>query len=559
VTAQREQLEADVLIVGAGPAGLSCALHLANLIKAHNASGAQPELSAENIYVLEKGREVGAHQLSGAILNPKALAELVPNFAKTAPLDTLVTDSAALLFTKGSAFRAPITPPPFVNTGNYVVSLNKITKWLGGLVEAAGVNLFTQFGGRELIYEGAGIAGVITEDKGIDKHGKPKDNFTPGYELRAKVTVLAEGTRGSLTKELVEKKKLDNLNPQSYGIGIKELWDIQPGKVAPGYVAHTLGWPVPTDMYGGGWIYGLSNNRLSIGLVIALEYADPQFDPHAAFQKWKTHPHVAKILAGGKMVRYGAKSLPYGGWYAMPKNYLDGGLIIGDAGSFLDSQRLKGIHLAMKSGMLAAETIFDAMKAGDTTARTLSAFPQKIAQSYIKKELWQVRNFHQSFQHGMLGGFFHSALQQITGGRGLIDPLRSHSGYTHYEKLSPEKARAEAAGEKPERFKGDGTLTFDRLTDVYHSGTRHDEDQPTHLLVRDLNVCATKCVVEYGNPCQYFCPAAVYEMAKDGDAVKLKISAANCVHCKTCDIADPYQIIDWVVPEGGGGPNYEGL
>jgi electron-transferring-flavoprotein dehydrogenase len=559
MTMQREQLEADVLIVGAGPAGLSCALHLANLIEKHNAAGAKPALSTENIYVLEKGREVGAHQLSGAIMNPKALAELVPDFAKSAPLDTPVTDSAALLFTKGSSFRAPITPPPFVNTGNFVVSLNKITKWLGGLVEAAGVNLFTQFGGRDLIYEGEGIAGVITEDKGIDKHGKPKDNFTPGYELRAKVTVLAEGTRGSLTKQLVEKKKLDNLNPQSYGIGVKELWDIQPGKVAPGYVAHTLGWPVPMDMYGGGWIYGLSNNRLSIGLVIALEYADSEFDPHATFQKWKTHPHLKKILEGGKMVRYGAKSLPYGGWYAMPKNYLDGGLIIGDSGSFLDSQRLKGIHLAMKSGMLAAETIFEALKAGDTSAKTLSAFPKKIEQSYIKKELWQVRNFHQSFQHGMLGGFFHTAFQQITGGRGLIDPMRSHAGYTHYKKLSAEQARAEAAGNKPERFKGDGALTFDRLTDVYHSGTRHDDDQPAHLLVRDLNVCATKCVVEYGNPCQYFCPAAVYEMAKDGEGQKLRINFANCVHCKTCDIADPYQIIDWVVPEGGGGPNYEGM
>jgi electron-transferring-flavoprotein dehydrogenase len=559
MTVQREQLEADVLIVGAGPAGLSCALHLANLIKAHNASGAKPELSAENIYVLEKGREVGAHQLSGAIMNPKALAELVPDFAKSAPLDTPVTDSAALIFTKGSSFRAPITPPPFVNTGNYVVSLNKITKWLGGLVEAAGVNLFTQFGGRELIFEGDGIAGAITEDKGIDKHGKPKDNFTPGYELRAKVTVLAEGTRGSLTKTLVEKKKLDNLNPQSYGIGIKELWDVQPGKVPAGYVAHTLGWPVPTNMYGGGWIYGLSNDRLSIGMVIALEYADSEFDPHAAFQKWKTHPHVAEILEGGKMVRYGAKSLPYGGWYAMPKNYLDGGLIIGDSGSFLDSQRLKGIHLAMKSGMLAAETIFDALKAGDTSAKTLSAFPKKVEASYIKKELWQVRNFHQSFQHGMLSGFIHTGLQQITGGRGLIDPMRSHAGYTHYKKLTPEKVKEEAAGHKPDRFKGDGVLTFDRLTDVYHSGTRHDDDQPSHLLVRDLNVCATKCVVEYGNPCQYFCPAAVYEMAKDGEGQKLKINFANCVHCKTCDIADPYQIIDWVVPEGGGGPNYEGM
>src|ERR1700758_2719651 len=366
MTIQREQLEADVLIVGAGPAGLSCALHLANLIKQHNASAAKPELSTENIYVLEKGREIGAHQLSGAIMNPKALAELVPDFEKTAPLDTPVTDDAALFFTEGSSFRFPITPPPFQNKGNYVVSLNKITKWLGGVVGKAGRNVVTQFGGAQLI-----------ED------GKPKDNYTPGYELRAKVTVLAEGPRGSLTKQLVEKRKLDNINPQIYSIGVKELWDVQPGRIQPGYVAHTLGWPVPTNMYGGGWIYGLSNNRLSIGLVIALEYADPQFDPHAALQKWKTHPFVREILEGGKLVRYGAKTIPAGGWYSMPRPYVDGGLIIGDSASFLDSQRLKGIHMAIKSGMLGAETIFEALKAGDTSAAKLRAFQKKVEESYI--------------------------------------------------------------------------------------------------------------------------------------------------------------------------------
>jgi electron-transferring-flavoprotein dehydrogenase len=552
---QREQLEADVLIVGAGPAGLSCALHLANLIKKHNESGAKPELSAENIYVLEKGREIGAHQLSGAIMNPKALAELVPDFAKSAPLDTPVTESAALLFAEASSLRFPITPPPFQNKGNYVVSLSKIVKWLGGLVEAAGVNVFKEFGGAELVYEGGAVAGVITEDKGLDKNGKRKDNYTPGYELRAKVTVLAEGTRGSLTKELVKEKKLDNINPQSYGIGIKELWDVEPGRVQPGYVAHTLGWPVSMDMYGGGWIYGLSHTRVSIGLVLALEYADPQFDPHAAFQKWKTHPHVKKILEGGKLVRYGAKSLPYGGWYAMPRNIVDGVLMIGDSGSFLDSQRLKGIHLAMKSGMLAAETIFEALKTGDTSSKTLGGFQERVERSYIREELWKVRNFHQSFQHGMLRGFIQTAFQQISGGRGLVDPMRAEAGYKHYKKLNGAKRPAN----NDERFKGDGKLTFDRLTDVYHSGTRHNEDQPCHLHVLDTNICITKCVEEYGNPCQYFCPAAVYEMAREKDALKLKINFANCVHCKTCDIADPYQIIDWVVPEGGGGPNYEGM
>jgi electron-transferring-flavoprotein dehydrogenase len=548
---QREQLEADVLIVGAGPAGLSCALHLSNLIKRHNAAGGKPELSAENIYVLEKGREVGAHQLSGAIMNPAALAELVPDFEKSAPLDAPVMDDAALFFTKGNSFRFPITPPPFRNKGNYVVSLNKLVKWLGGLVEGAGVNLFTQFGGAQLIYEGDGIAGVITEDKGVDKNGKPKDNYTPGYELRAKVTVLAEGTRGSLTKQLVEKKKLDNINPQIYSLGIKELWDVKPDRIQPGFVAHTLGWPVATNMYGGGWIYGLSNHRVSIGLVIGLEYKNPQFDPHETFQIWKTHPFVENILEGGKLVRYGAKSLPAGGWYSMPHPYVDGGLIIGDSGSFLDSQRLKGIHMAMKSGMLAAETIFEALKSGDTSSKTLSAFPAKVEQSYIKKELWAVRNFHQSFKYGLYGGLFHTGLQFLSGGRGLIDPMHVRAGYEDYKKIDGRP--------DPERFKGDGKLTFDRLTDVYHSGTRHEEDQPCHLIVRDLNVCATKCVVEYGNPCQYFCPAAVYEMAKEKDGLRLKINAANCVHCKTCDIADPYQIIDWVVPEGGGGPNYEGM
>ena len=548
---QREQLEADVLIVGAGPAGLGCALHLANLIKQHNASGAKPELSTENIYVLEKGREIGAHQLSGAIMNPKALAELVPDFQKTAPLDTPVTDSAALVFTEKSSYRIPITPPPFNNAGNFVISLNKLVKWMGGLVESTGVNIFKEFGGAELIYEGDGIAGVITEDKGLDKNGKPKDNFTPGYELRAKVTVLAEGTRGSLTKQLVAKKNLGNINPQSYGIGIKELWDIQPGKLQPGYVAHTLGWPISTKMYGGGWIYGLSNNRVSIGLVIALEYENSRFDPHEAFQMWKTHPFVRNTLEGGKLVRYGAKSLPYGGWYAMPRNYLDGGLIVGDSGSFLDSQRLKGVHLAMKSGMLAAETIFEALKKGDYSANTLKLYKEKIDHSYIKEELWKVRNFHQSFRNGLLDGFVYSGLQQITGGAGIIDPMHAHAGHEAYKPIFGRPA--------PERFKGDGKLTFDRLTDVYHSGTRQDEDQPCHLKVQDLNICATRCVEEFGNPCQYFCPAAVYEMVKEGNGLKLKINAANCVHCKTCDIADPYQIIDWVVPEGGGGPNYEGM
>ena len=554
MTIQREQLEADVLIVGAGPAGLACALHLARLIKQRNAAGGKPELSTESIYVLEKGREIGAHQLSGAVMDPRGLRELIPDFEKSAPpgtLDTPVTDDAAYFFTQRSAWKFPITPPPLRNHGNYVVSLNKLVKWLGGLVEQEGINLFAQFAGAQLIYEGEGIAGVITEDKGLDKDGKPKDNFTPGYELRAKVTVLAEGPRGSLTKDLVSRRKLDNLNPQVYGMGIKELWEVPAGRMQPGFTAHTLGWPLDTSMYGGGWVYGLRENRVSLGMVVSLEYHNPLFDPHEVFQKYKTHPYVKRILEDGKLVRYGAKTVPYGGWYSMPRTYVDGGLIIGDSASFLNSQRLKGIHMAIKSGMLAAETIFEALCSGDASAKTLSAFPKKVEASWIKKELWEVRNFHQGYEHGLYAGLFHTAVQFVSGGRGLIDPMRTKPGYEAYQKIDGRAA--------PERFKDDGTITFDRLTDVYHSGTRHEEDQPCHLVVADTSICADRCVREYGNPCQYFCPAAVYEMVKEKGELRLKINASNCVHCKTCDIADPYQIINWVPPEGGGGPNYEGM
>jgi len=556
VSPERERLDADVLIVGAGPAGLACALHLARLIRRHNESGAKPELSSEGIYVLEKAREIGAHQLSGAVLDPRALAELVPDFATTAPLDTPVTDDAAYFLTVSRAWKLPITPPPLRNHGNYVISVNKLVKWLGGLVEQAGVNVFTQFAGAELICEGDAVAGVITEDKGRDKDGKPKDNFTPGYELRAKVTVLAEGPRGSLTKKLVAEKNLDGLNPQVYSIGVKELWDVPPGRINPGWVAHTLGWPLDSSMYGGGWVYGLRENRVSLGLVTGLEYHNPRFDPHEAFQLFKTHPFVRRILEGGKLVRYGAKTVPVGGWYSIPRMYLDGCLIIGDSASLLNAQRLKGIHMAIKSGMLAAETILDALRAADTSAAKLSAFRRKLDESWIASELRAVRNFHQSFQHGLWIGLAHTAVQFVTGGRGLIDPMRMPAGYTEYHKLD---GALDGASPAPPRFQGDGVLTFDRLTDVYHSGTRHEEDQPCHLHVLDPSICVGRCVAEYGNPCQYFCPAAVYEMVEDKGGRRLKINFSNCVHCKTCDIADPYQIIDWVPPEGGGGPNYEGM
>jgi electron-transferring-flavoprotein dehydrogenase len=556
---EREQLEADVLIVGAGPAGLACALHLANLIEQHTTARKSPPLTTENIYVLEKAREVGAHQLSGAILDPRALRELVPDCEKTAPLDTPVTGDAAYYLAADRAWKLPITPPPLENHGNFVVSLNRLTKWLGGLVEKKGVNIFTQFAGRELLYEGDGasarVMGLLTENKGVDKNGNPKDNFTPGYELRAKVTVLAEGPRGSLTKEMVNHLKLDGMNPQVYGIGIKELWDVQPGRIDAGYVAHTLGWPLDPSMFGGGWIYGLRENRVSVGMVVALEYQDPLFDPHATFQKFKTHIFIRRVLEGGKLVRYGAKTVPYGGWYAMPRSYADGALIIGDSASLLNSQRLKGIHTAIKSGMLAAETIYEALSVGDTSAKTLSRYKDKLDQSWLKRELYAVRNFHQGFHGGLAKGLVHACAQFLTGGRGLMDAMRGEAGYKRYRKLNRDRTLVDQSS----RFKGDGKLTFDRLTDVYHSGTRHEEDQPCHLLVLDANICSDRCVREYGNPCQYFCPAAVYDMTLEKGEPKLKINASNCVHCKTCDIADPYQIINWVPPEGGGGPNYEGM
>ena len=551
----RERLQSDVLIVGAGPAGLSCALHLSRLFDRHNRTGRGPRLLPENISILEKGREVGAHQLSGAVMDPRGLSELIPDYEELAPLDSAVTSDQAYYLTHKSAWKFPVTPPPLGNHGNYVLSLSKLTKWLAGLVEKAGVNVFPQVAATGLIYEGDGIAGVLTDDKGLDKNGRPKPNYTPGYELRSKLTVLAEGSRGSLTKDLVHHFHLHGVNPQVYALGIKELWEVPAGHAAPGYVAHTLGWPLEADKYGGGWLYGMSNNRVSLGLVVALEYKNPLFDPHEAFQTFKTHPFIRQVLESGTLLRYGAKTIPEGGWYSMPRPYHDGALIIGDSASLINSQRLKGIHIAIKSGMLAAETIYEALTAGDSSAKILSAFQKKIESSWIRSELWRVRNFHQGFRHGLGPGLFHAGLQLLSGGRGLIDPMHIAPGNEAYRKLNRDLVAVDQSG----RFKGDGVLTFDRLTDVYHSGTRHEEDQPCHLQIRDWKICSDRCVREYGNPCQYYCPAAVYEIVTDSAGIHLQIHASNCVHCKACDIADPYGNITWVPPEGGGGPNYEGM
>ena len=556
----RDTLEVDVLIVGGGPAGLSAALRLAQL---------QKEKPGEPlaIAVLEKGREVGAHMLSGAVLDPSALRDLIPDFkSKGAPLASEVHHEAVYFLTRTGKLKFPITPPPLVNHGNYIISLNRFAKWLGGLVEAEGIDVFTGFAASELLFEGASVVGVRTGDRGVGRRGERKPTFEPGVDIRAKVTILTDGVRGNLTKSLVRQLGLDDgRSPQLYAIGIKELWEVPKDRVAAGTVVHTMGYPLKMEEFGGGFIYAMPDGVISIGFVAGLDYRDPMFDPHIAFQHFKRHPLVASMLDGGQMMRYGAKALPEGGWHTIPRVYADGALIAGDAGGFLNSMRLKGVHLAMRTGMLAAETAFDAVRLADVSAAKLKSYEDRINASAVRRELYPVRNVHHSFSYGLLAGVAYSGLSLVTGGWWFKDPMPAHAGYARMQKLSEYYKDARPDPEATMNpVKIDRHLTFDRLTNVHYSGTRHEEHQPSHLIVHDAEVCRTRCREEYGNPCIRFCPANVYEMVEAGDGTpdgtkKLQINASNCVHCKTCDIMDPYQIIDWVPPEGGGGPHYEGM
>jgi electron-transferring-flavoprotein dehydrogenase len=554
----RETLEVDILIVGGGPAGMSTALRLAQLQKEQ---GGEPLAIA----VLEKAREVGAHMLSGAVLDPSTLKDLVPDFkAKGAPLATEVQRDDIYYLTRSGKFRLPITPPFFQNHGNYIISLNKFVKWLGGLVEAEGIDIFTGFPATEVLFDGDTVIGVRTGDRGIDKHGQKKSTFEPGVDIQAKITIFTDGVRGNLTKSLTRQLGLDEgRSPQVYAIGIKELWEVPAGRAQPGRVVHTMGYPLKNEEFGGGFIYSLNDNLVSLGLVTGLDYRDPMFDPHVAFQHLKRHPMVASMLEGATLVRYGAKALPEGGWHTVPKLYAAGALIAGDAAGLMNSARLKGIHLAMRSGMLAAETAFEAVRKGDRSEAALKVYEDRVQASAIRTELYPVRNVHQAFGYGSFAGAMFTGLSLFTRGWWFRDPLPSHGGWTRIEKLAEYYKDARPDTESTVNpVKIDRQLTFDRLTGVHYSGTRHPEDQPSHLIVHDASVCATRCREEFGNPCIRFCPANVYEMVDAGDGTggkKLQINASNCVHCKTCDIMDPYQIIDWVPPEGGGGPQYEGM
>jgi len=557
---EREEMPADVLFVGAGPANLAGAIHLMGLIETHNAGVANGTVAGEAfdepmIVVLEKAGEVGAHQLSGAVLDPKALDELIPDWRTRDdfPVERFVEREEMVLLTETGAVSAPWIPPELHNHGKPIISLSRFVQWLAEIAEEKGVNVFPGFVGTELLWDGDQCVGVRTGDKGIGRDGTARETFEPGMDLQSPVTILGEGPRGHLARKLIQRRGLDEgRNPMIYEIGVKEILELPEGTVKDGWVVHSLGFPLDAHSFGGSFAYSLGGDRVAIGLLVALDAPDPQMDAHHLLQQLKMHPYFKSKLGEGQVVKYGAKAVTIGGWGSIPQLYTDGAMIVGDSASFLNPLRIKGIHLSMKSGMLAAEAAFEAMKRGEATAEVLKVYEDRVHSSWIRADMEPAKNMHANFSGGFVGGMVKTALQYAFG----PGTQRSYSAdYAHIETLAAHQPAPWARREVPY----DGKYLIDKLTDVYHSGTTHEEQQPAHLKIIDTEVCATTCLEEYGNPCTKFCPAQVYNMRPNEETQRLEmeIDFANCVHCKTCDIRDPYQIITWMPPEGGDGPQYD--